>query len=246
VLNALYESAARMLGWLLFPCVARSVFISANVQKFFRRQSDSRSRLIFNGVDVQRFTAAPDGHLAQLRSSLGLPSEVRIVLFVGRFTRKKGLRIIKTLAQRLPDVLWICIGSGPETPASWGCPNVLAPGSMDQERLAAFYRAADLLLLPSFSEGFPLVVQEALACGLGVLSTEQVARACPPAAELIRTQPTPVSDADVAGWEASVRAALRDETYLNARSHRSIRAHDLWSWEHCVRQYTKLFDEVRD
>jgi glycosyltransferase involved in cell wall biosynthesis len=243
-LNALYECAVKLLGWLLFPGVARPVFVSSNVQKFFSRQSDTRSRLIFNGVDMRRFTAAPQGRSVQLRSSLGLPSDRRIVLYVGRFTRKKGLRIVKTLAQRLPDVLWLCIGSGPENPGAWGCANVIAPGTMDQERLTAFYQAADLLLLPSFSEGFPLVVQEALACGLGVLSTEQVANACPPARDLIRAQPTPVSDADVAGWEAGVRATLQDETYLNARLQRSAAAHDLWSWERCVRQYTQLFEEV--
>jgi glycosyltransferase involved in cell wall biosynthesis len=244
VLNALYEAAAKMLGWLLLPGVTRSVFISSNVQRFFQRQSDRRSRLIFNGIDVRRFTAAPDGRAAELRGQLGLPSDRRIVLFVGRLTRKKGVRIVKALSGRLPEILWICIGSGPEDPAAWAHGNVLAAGSMGQDRLAAFYRAADLLVLPSFSEGFPLVVQEALACGLGVLSTEEVASACPAAQELIRTQPTPLSDADVEGWEAAVRAALEDEAYLNARLLRSSKAHELWSWEHCARQYVDLLEEA--
>jgi glycosyltransferase involved in cell wall biosynthesis len=227
-LNALYETAAKLLGWVLFPAVARSVFVSSNVQRFFGRQSDGRSRLIFNGIDVRRFAVLPGGRTAQLRSSLGLPVDRRIVLFVGRFTRKKGVRIVKALAQRIPEVLWLCIGSGPENPAAWALPNVIAAGSMDQDRLADFYRAADLLVLPSFSEGFPLVVQEALACGL------------------IRTQPTPLSEQDAAGWEVAIMAALRDETYLHAQVHRSNRAHELWSWDHCVGQYIKLFDELAD
>jgi glycosyltransferase involved in cell wall biosynthesis len=91
--------------------------------------------------------------------------------------KKKGLQIIEALAERSPDVLWILVGSGPEAP-SRDRPNVRVVGRVEHEHLPCFYQAADVLMLPSAGEGFPLVVQEALCCGAGVLSTDEVASAC--------------------------------------------------------------------
>src|SRR6185437_11361000 len=121
--------------------------------------------------------------------------------------------------------------------------NVMTPGRLTHDRLAEMYQAADLLVLPSSTEGFPLVVQEALACGLGVLSTEEVATACPAAKHMIRTRPTPRFQADAPGWEAAIREALADHLYLEAREERSARAHSLWSWGLCASQYLEISDD---
>jgi glycosyltransferase involved in cell wall biosynthesis len=136
-----------------------------------------RSHLIFNGIDTQRFTAVSSAEQPAVRTQLGLPHDRHIVLFVGRFVKKKGLQIIEALAERSPDVLWILVGSGPEAP-SRDRPNVRVVGRVEHEHLPCFYQAADVLMLPSAGEGFPLVVQEALCCGAGVLSTDEGASAC--------------------------------------------------------------------
>ena len=46
---------------------------------------------------------------------------------------------------------------------------------MDRAQIVPYYQAADLLILPSVGEGFPLVVQEAMACGTPVLISEDTA-----------------------------------------------------------------------
>jgi len=203
---------------------------------------DPRAHLIYNGIDTELFTL--DADQQQARVKIGLPADKQVVLFVGRFIRKKGLPILQALAPRFPQVLWLLVGSGPEDPAQWGCSNVRVAGRVAHAHLADYYRAADLLLLPSSSEGFPLVVQEALACGLGVLSTEEVANACPPARDMIRTQPTPRTDYGVRGWERALRETLADGTYLEAREPRARRARELWSWNRCASEYLPLFDEL--
>lgn len=235
--TCLYKFGARTLGWWQFGVADRSVFISANVRRFFGREHASNSPLIYNGVDITRFTAVSERERVQLRAALRLPEDRRVMLFVGRFVRKKGLQVIQKLARRFPEVYWVLIGSGPEAPDA-SLPNVRLTGLVEHDGLPAYYRAADLLILPSSGEGFPLVVQEAMCCGTGVLSTPEVASACPEATELIRQGPLSNS---VDEWETTLRAALADELYLGARVHRAQRARALWSWDRCANEYLAMF-----
>jgi glycosyltransferase involved in cell wall biosynthesis len=244
VLTALYEWGARLLGRLLFPLAARRVFISANVCRFFGREADPHSTLIFNGIDSARFSAGTAEQRQRLREALEIAPGHKVALFVGRFVRKKGLHILERLTQRFPSVLWIIVGSGPEDPASWDRTNVRIPGRLDHSQLPDYYRAADLLLLPSSGEGFPLVVQEALCCGTGVLSTEEVVSACPPASKMMRACPTPRNDVDLEVWEKALADLLSDDAYINSRETRSQEARSLWSWELCANQYLDLFSNL--
>jgi phosphatidylinositol alpha-1,6-mannosyltransferase len=245
MLTRLYEFSARLLGRMVFRLATRIVFISANVRSFFGRDECSRSRLIFNGIDPARFKPTSEEQRRQLREELGIAPRRQAVLFVGRYVRKKGLHILESLSSRFPELLWIFVGSGPQDPANWNRDNALVLGRVPHERLAGIYQAVDLLILPSSGEGLPLVVQEALACGLGVLSTEEVRDACPPAAILIRAHATPRLMPDVDGWERALRDALTDSEYLEGRDQRARRAHQLWSWEVCASQYLTLFEEIR-
>lgn len=241
----LYEAGARVLGLLLFPLVARSVFISRNVPGFFRRDGHRDTRLIFNGVDTQRFVSAAPRDRDSIRERLGLPANGRIVLFVGRFVRKKGVHRVAGLARLFPEVLWVFVGAGPEDPGK-GVGNVISAGRVEHDRLPLFYQVADLLILPSSGEGLPLVVQEALCCGAGVLSTDEVASACPEAAALIRSRPVPRVHDDTDNWAATLREVLDDAEYLaeSAREERSRVARQLWSWERCITSYDELLRDV--
>jgi phosphatidylinositol alpha-1,6-mannosyltransferase len=243
-LTAIYSTAARALGFLLFGLATRTVFISANVRSFFRRDNCAKTRLIFNGIDCGQFTAVPEERRQALRAQLGVGPHRQAVLFVGRYVRKKGLGILESLAPRFPDVLWMFAGAGPEDPSRWNRANVLQLGRVEHNRLPGIYQAADLLILPSSGEGLPLVVQEALGCGLGVLSTEEVRDACPAAKDLIRARPTPRIATDTDGWEKAMREVLVDVQYMGGRDERTRRAHQLWSWERCASQYLQLFDEI--
>ncbi len=243
-LTVCYEVAAKALGLFAFALATRTVFISANVRRFFSQDRSDRSLLIFNGIDTERFGAASNDERQAAREQLGFPLDRRVILFVGRFVRKKGLSIINELARRFPEVLWVLVGSGPEDPAKWTRENVRLPGRVNHDGLPQFYHAADLLLLPSTGEGFPLVVQEALCCGLGVLSTDEVGTACPAAAPLIRVWRTPRTGSDYDGWENALRQVLADNAYLEARKARSEQARRLWSWKNCSSQYLQLFESL--
>jgi glycosyltransferase involved in cell wall biosynthesis len=243
-LTAVYGALARVLGVLIFGLATRVVFISANVRDFFHRGRCTKSRLVFNGLDPLRFKSVSEEERRRIRAELGIEPQRQMILFVGRYVRKKGLHILESLASRFSEALWVFVGSGPEDPSHWRRENVLVIGRVQHDRLPSLYQAADLLILPSSGEGFPLVVQEALACGLGVLSTQEVSDACPAATDLIRAHATPRTTPDIDGWERVLREVLSDAKYLEGREERARHARHLWSWEDCASQYLLLFDEI--
>lgn len=127
------------------------------------------------GIDVERFRR-PHPYAAALRARYEGP----LLLFVGRLRYYKGLNHLIEAMKQIPATLLI-VGSGPET-AALGEQAYLAGvaervrflGEVSDELLPTYYQAADLFVLPSDqrSEAFGLVLIEAMAAGLPVISTE--------------------------------------------------------------------------
>lgn len=110
--------------------------------------------------------------------------EPPMILFVGRLTRAKGLFELLEAARLLqaehPDIPWrlVIAGEGPDSAAlqslseqSGLADRVEFPGYLVGEQLDAAYRAASVFVLPSYAEGFPTVVTEAMAAGLPIVAT---------------------------------------------------------------------------
>jgi glycosyltransferase involved in cell wall biosynthesis len=228
-------------------CAQRVVFVSAVVQDYFcPRTSAARSKsvLIPNGFDPARFHPVEDSERERLRARLGVAGNAPVILFVGRFVEKKGLGLLHELARQRPASRWVFVGSGPIDPAQWGLDQVRVVGRVPQDQLPDWYRAADLLVLPSTGEGFPLVVQEAMGCGL------PVAVATETAAALDGVQQS-VFSADVHGEPALVLKrwlALLDEAVSalapECRRKAARFASDHWSWTRCVDQYAAVIDHI--
>jgi glycosyltransferase involved in cell wall biosynthesis len=138
----------------------------------------SKMRLIPYGVNIDRFKPNPEA-----RSELKIPSERKIVLFVGRISHEKGLDYLISamkLLCRIPvDVELHLIGTGNEQKHIQGLvhhlgieSNVVFHGQMLKSNLPIFYSAADLTILPSLSEGLPRTMLEALACESPFLGTK--------------------------------------------------------------------------
>lgn len=134
--------------------------------------------VIPNGLDTERFK--PDGQSrTAVRREYGIPEGALAVLFVGGDWHRKGLRLaIEGLAQarRLgaDGRLWI-VGPGDERRFQGYAEQAGVASSVrffgPVEDTSPFYRAADVLVLPSQYEADPLVAHEAAACGLPILAT---------------------------------------------------------------------------
>jgi glycosyltransferase involved in cell wall biosynthesis len=148
-------------------------------------------------VAIERYGAAPDRTItipngcnaaifhpasrSEARRQLGVDEGARLVVYVGRLVPEKGLRELleatAMLSQAHPRVELALIGDGPlrdELDQSArriaGVP-VHLPGAMDASMVARWMAASDLITLPSYSEGHPNVLVEALASGRPVVAT---------------------------------------------------------------------------
>lgn len=187
VMRIVMQLANRVVTRPMLFAADRLVFISNEVRRELLGNPPRRdSLLLFNGVEssVFRFNGVPDVQGVRLRHNL--PTDVKLALFVGRFVAKKGLSVLEAIARERPDLHIAMIGSGPIRPESWHLPNVHVLGPRSRGEIAELYGACDLLLLPSVGEGYPLVIQEAMACGLAVVCGDRSARADAGAARWLR------------------------------------------------------------
>jgi glycosyltransferase involved in cell wall biosynthesis len=132
-----------------------------------------RVHVFYQGVDRVLFTAgSQDGS----RRRLGIPVEGKVLLWVGRMVPVKGLDVLlaacSVLRGRGVDFRLYLLGDGPlrkalepRVFASGLAGSVVFAGSRPNDQLPDWYRAADLTVLPSRSEGIPNVLRESLACG---------------------------------------------------------------------------------
>ncbi len=131
-----------------------------------------------NGVDVERFHPGP-GHL---RAHLGLPLNAPVVGFVGRLTRDKGLpelvEAFDTILAAKPNahlllVGWFDAAEDALDPALCARirnhPRIHLTGFVADT--APYYRVMDVMVLPTWREGFPNAVLEAAATGIAVVTT---------------------------------------------------------------------------
>jgi glycosyltransferase involved in cell wall biosynthesis len=126
-------------------------------------------RPIANGIDTQSFKQS-DKHTARIR--LNLPADKKIILFLAVDAKnntwkgwKHTERVIESYKDR-NDVLFVSVGNLASHASTESVRHV---GHVsDAKTLALYYSSADALLFTSIAENFPLVILEAMSCGLPV------------------------------------------------------------------------------
>jgi glycosyltransferase involved in cell wall biosynthesis len=152
----------------------------------YLRQLGIHEQAIFtapNAVDNAFFTAAAERSRVGpgLRRKLDLPE--RYFLYSGRLVTEKGIFDLLSAYAKLKDQLreevgLVFAGDGPqksqlmEAAGNLRLGMVKFPGFQQREGLAQLYALADALILPTHSDPWGLVVNEAMACGLPIIATQ--------------------------------------------------------------------------
>jgi glycosyltransferase involved in cell wall biosynthesis len=148
--------------------VSPSKWLAERVKLSYPGLSDVR--VINNGIDISIFR--PQNKIV-VRDELQLPTDKFLVLFVAEFSTDnpfKGGEIVREVIRRNQalDLCFITIGSEKSSVS----PNHLEfPYISNDQELAKLYAACDVLFYPTNADNFPLVVLEAMACGLPVVAS---------------------------------------------------------------------------
>jgi glycosyltransferase involved in cell wall biosynthesis len=170
-------------------------------------------------VDRSRFSP---GDASSLRQSLGIGPDERMLLTVGRVSRRKGAETVRDVAPAC-DGTWVVVGDGPMKAPLQGTQGVRTTGRIDHDQIVDYYRAADIYVHPSLHEGFPNVLLEATACG------------------------TPCIARDVGECSTVAVETFTDEEGLQtalARSYEAATLDDRFHEDRLTERYTSLLTEV--
>lgn len=131
-----------------------------------------------NGVDLDHFCPGPD----ELRARLGIPEGAQVVGFVGRLTQDKGIPELvdafEAIHGKFPESRLLLVGwfddsedalSESQRARIEGNPSIICTGFVADT--SAWYRAMDVMVLPTWREGFPNAALEAAASGVPVITT---------------------------------------------------------------------------
>jgi D-inositol-3-phosphate glycosyltransferase len=182
-----------------------------------------------------------------------------VLLFVGRLQPLKApdvlLKAAADLLARRPELrqrLVIAILGGPSG-SGLGQPRGLQDLAenlgvseqvrfvppVDRETLVEWYRAADLVAVPSYSESFGLVAVEAQACGAPV-----VAAAVGGLAFVVGDAGLLITSHDTAEWSAALEALLDDPDRRRRMSRAGVKHASQFSWEHTTDKLLEVYTEA--
>jgi glycogen(starch) synthase len=165
-------------AWRVIVC---SEFMKQEVHRYFDSPLD-KIDVIYNGVEASKFEFewTPKERAAH-RAKLALPEE-KIVLYVGRFVREKGIQVLLNAASVVlaqePNTKFLIVGGGNrerfERFVHWAGlqDKVLFTGFMANRSLHQLYRCADVAVFPSLYEPFGIVALEGMAAGAPVVASD--------------------------------------------------------------------------
>ncbi len=152
--------------------VVPSLWLKNKVEKSILK--DKKIHLIYNGIDIEIFKQYDK---LRSRRELNVPLDKKIILFVsdGKNIQSKGnmwkyIEVLLKKYRNRKDIHFISIGNEDYLKNPEDSNVVYISKIKKPEILAKYYSSADIFLYPSLADSFGLVVAEAMACGIPILT----------------------------------------------------------------------------
>jgi glycosyltransferase involved in cell wall biosynthesis len=220
------------------PIITVSEASRARISADFGVPSE-RIRLVYNGVDTERFRPRPD-----------IPRVPGRVLYVGNLEdRNKGGRYLLEAAARLKPGAELVVATSSLAADSWVHEDIRRHGvegrirlrlHLRAEELADLYATAEVGVCSSVFEGFGFPAAEAMACGLPLVSTRGGALT-----EVVGDAGVLVPVADASALADAINALLADpdrRRALSLKARKHVLAH--FQWEHAAAQVEAVYEEA--
>ena len=209
-------------------------------------------QVIYNGCDIKNFVFNLESRII-VRERLGIPLDSKVLIFIGNLLKSKGIDELMTafiyLSKQYPNLHLLIIGNGPEY--QYIKEQALKNGLQDKIHLAGaqphnkipdFLSAGDIFVLPSYNEGLPNAVLEAMACSRPVVATK--VGGIP---EAVRNGETGflVNIKDVNALIKSIDKLLSNEelcTEMGLSGKKIIV--EKFSWEYNAKEHMKIYEKL--
>ncbi|MFD2515654.1 glycosyltransferase family 4 protein [Pontibacter locisalis] len=171
------------LTWV-YSFVDKAFYVGTNNKQYYLRYGVKEKELIFapHAIDNERFSKDIlfMSESKSIRRNLGIKESDIVFAFIGKFeTVKNPLLLLDAFRKLKEDNLCLLfVGNGPLEEelksGATGISNIYFLPFQNQKIIPAIYRVADVFVLPSLSETWGLAVNEAMACGLPVVVSDNV------------------------------------------------------------------------
>ena len=183
-----FYKGAPAINWLLYYPVEKwlsrytDVLITINKEDYERAKTFKAGSVCYvpgAGIDLKKFETSDELHKGKrswLCKEFNIPEDAMILLSVGEVNKNKNHRVVIEALGKLKrkDIYYVICGRGPlhdeyvflAEQLNIGKQVILTGYRTD---VADFYKAADVFVFPSFREGLPVAVMEAMASGLPVV-----------------------------------------------------------------------------
>jgi glycosyltransferase involved in cell wall biosynthesis len=254
--NNIWDTAERLNDLVIGKQVLNEVdkiIVVSNATRNYILSLDAdpeKIEVVHNGVDLDRFKPISEIK-GEMRKKLSIPEDAIVVLTVRRLVYKNGIDTLLESAalvvKKNPRLVFVVVGKGPdfeevkERMAHLGIQrNFRLTGFVSDKDLPLYYNVADLFALPSKSgEGLPLVVLEAMACGLPVIATNVGGTSEVMSEDYGKLVP-PNSPESLA--EAVIEFSHKDLTMLKKKSRMMME--QKYSWDKNVDKLSEIYEEL--
>lgn len=245
-----YEKVFRSVANRARKIITVSEHTRRDLIRYFPKTS-AKTAVIYEGVDHCQFNCNDIAEENDQETIKALGIEGNYLLFVGVWMTHKNLPRLLQSFRKLREKGYrgklVITGEGkphhvnvPKLINELNLTDVITPGFVEDEKLPALYRRAELFVFPSLYEGFGLPPLEAMACGV------------PVAASRVSSIPEILGDCaayfdpySVEGMAETVFEILNDEKKKNKIIALGKRQAEKYSWEKCAEETLRVYNEFK-